>query len=183
MAKRWILLTVLFLLPFQIDAQEDTPYTTTDGRLTVQYPSGWVIDEVDGVVVLSNQEAALVKNGRQLVDDEILISFTMLPVTTIKQELSVTNPMDGMDMLMNMFAGAAFESTFGPTKTILISSYPTALVKGIIEGETGTMMNVMIIVADLESENYLFIVGISAAPRSLMDVTTYTLMKTLTYGE
>ncbi len=185
MAKRWILLTVLFLFPFHVYAQDDTraPYTTADGLLTVQYPSAWIIDEADGIILLSNQESAMMKNARQLVNDEILISFTLFPTADVSQELNATTPMDGMNALMSVFTESDFESSFGPPKATLISGNEAALVKGIVEGENGVTINVMMIVADLEGENYLFIVGASAAPRSLMDTTTYALVKTLEYGD
>lgn len=181
---RMFLIAVLLLMPAQALAQEDdtSTYTTLDGMLTIRYPSNWLVDEASGVVLLTNSERAQTKNTRQLINDEILISFTTFPAEQLVQELDTGTPLEGLNAVLTIFSDSDFDSSFGPTKEIPIGDFDAALVKGIVESETGDPVSVIIIVADLQGENYLFMVGAAAGQRNLMDVTAYNVVKSLVYS-
>lgn len=181
---RMFLIAVLLLMPAPALAQEDdtTTYTTFDGMLTIRYPADWLVDEASGVVLITNNELATTKNARQLIDDEILISFTTFPAEQLVRELDTGTPLEGLNTVLTIFSDSDFDSSFGPTKEIPIGDFDAALVKGIVESETGDTVSVMIIVADLQGENYLFMVGAAAGQRNLMDVTAYNVVKSLVYS-
>ena len=163
---------ILGLIAFPAAAQTAKPlpetYVSEDERLTLRYPTGWIVDnDQQGTVLVATHEDLFDLNDDPVPSGEAAVGIIFL---NPGGETFPTELLDGDDPLsiLNRIVGDIFtsddETELSPPETMFFADHPAARTDGSVAGNP-----VFLILVDNGDKNYSLIVGI-AAPGELAKV-------------
>ncbi|NDJ77765.1 MAG: hypothetical protein GYB65_16060 [Chloroflexi bacterium] len=128
-------------------------FTTPDGRLAFDYPAGWaVIEDENGTIALSNNEAALL--ARNYGPDDVLIMFSWFSLNDPGTGFAPTTSLDAQGIageLSMTFEAMSADADFGDPQPMTISGRPAAQFNGTVMG-----MQFDVVVLDLGADMFAF---------------------------
>lgn len=121
----------LFLTPDLSMAQGDLgqTYSSEDGSLTFQYPTDWVVTELDGQVLIGNSEEAATALSEQGVLAAGQVAFGVLVIQT--DQVDITPEMTPDEIA----AALSNEADLPPVEEIVIEDAPAFLLLDEFEGQ------------------------------------------------
>jgi hypothetical protein len=184
MLRRFAMLALLLMLaiPLTAQAQDLTEtYTSTDGTLSFNYPSGWVVEGFSSFATIANSQEALEANSDSLTSGQVQISIFVGPMSDLLADATVTLPENPTAMdIMNILVAEGEEGvTFSGKPEPVDVGEDAAILTGTEEGVETT-----VILAIQNDGATILVAALSAVPgegspyRSLLIEITKTISYT-----
>jgi len=167
-------------------AMLDQNYTSADGTLTFNYPSGWVIRESEGQVFLATSEPLLASTGSAatVTPGQFALGIIVFPAASVEGLGAEAGPSDVASAFAPFLAGEG--QTAGDTNPPVFGD-PTAFTIGSrraarIEGTSGADQ-ALLIVLELEPGLFAILAG-GSAPGELarFEPTLIAIAETMRYS-
>jgi hypothetical protein len=149
------------------------PFQSSDGTITFNYPDGWIVNDVPGLVTIANSQAAI--EAQNPAPGQFQARLFTTPISAIEGLGVAATPRD----VLQFFADGLSTSgvTFNAPADLNIGTRAAARIEG-----SGTDGQALVLALNLDNGNYAFVSAISAPGEiSRFEATLLAILNSLAY--